>query len=183
MVVLEPKVIEILNARLADTVDLKTQVKHAHWNVKGIHFFQLHELFDSVASHLEDQSDLIAERVTQLGGVANGTARQAASDSTIKEYDFNAVKGEDHVRALVERLGTLANAARKAIDDTGKLATRRPRMCSPRSPARQTKTCGSWKLICRLKAQQSVIAARAWPSLFLFPTMRCSRKRDFDLPC
>jgi len=115
------KVIEILNARLADTVDLKTQVKHAHWNVKGIHFFQLHELFDSVASHLEDQSDLIAERVTQLGGVANGTARQAASDSTIKEYDFNAVKGEDHVSALVERLGTLANAARKAIDDTGKL--------------------------------------------------------------
>ena len=115
------KVIEILNARLADTVDLKTQVKHAHWNVKGIHFFQLHELFDSVASHLEDQSDLIAERVTQLGGVANGTARQAAADSTIKEYDFGAVKGEDHVRALVERLGTLANATRKAIDDTGKL--------------------------------------------------------------
>ena len=115
------KVIEILNARLADTVDLKTQVKHAHWNVKGIHFFQLHELFDSIAAHLEDQSDLIAERVTQLGGIANGTARQAAADSTIKEYDFNAVKGEDHVRALVQRLGTLANAARKAIDDTGKL--------------------------------------------------------------
>ena len=115
------KVIEILNARLADTVDLKTQVKHAHWNVKGIHFFQLHELFDSIAAHLEDQSDLIAERVTQLGGVASGTARQAAADSTINEYDFNAVKGEDHVRALVQRLGTLANAARKAIDDTGKL--------------------------------------------------------------
>jgi starvation-inducible DNA-binding protein len=115
------KVIEILNARLADTVDLKTQVKHAHWNVKGIQFFQLHELFDSVASHLEDQSDLIAERVTQLGGVANGTARQTAADSTIKEYDFSAVKGEDHVRALVQRLATLANAARKAIDDTGKL--------------------------------------------------------------
>ena len=115
------RVIEILNNRLADTVDLKTQVKHAHWNVKGIQFFQLHELFDSVASHLEDQSDLIAERVTQLGGIAKGTARQAAADSSIKEYDFNAVKGEEHVRALVQRLGTLANAARKAIDDTGKL--------------------------------------------------------------
>jgi len=115
------KVIEILNARLADTVDMKTQVKHAHWNVKGIQFFQLHELFDSIASHLEDQSDLIAERVTQLGGVANGTARQAAADSSIKEYDFNAVKGEEHVRALVDRLAKLANAARKAIDDTGKL--------------------------------------------------------------
>jgi starvation-inducible DNA-binding protein len=115
------KVIEILNARLADTVDLKTQVKHAHWNVKGIQFFQLHELFDSIAAHLEDHSDLIAERVTQLGGVANGTARQAAASSSIKEYDVHAVKGEDHVKALVQRLATLANAARAAIDETDRL--------------------------------------------------------------
>jgi len=115
------KVIEILNARLADTIDMKTQVKHAHWNVKGPQFFQLHELFDSVATHLEEHSDLIAERLVQLGGVANGTARQAAANSSIKEYDLDAVKGEDHVKALVQRLGTLANAARKAIDDTGKL--------------------------------------------------------------
>ena len=115
------KVIEILNARLADTIDMKTQVKHAHWNVKGPQFFQLHELFDSVATHLEEHSDLIAERLVQLGGVANGTARQAAANSSIKEYDLDAVKGEDHAKALVQRLGTLANAARKAIDDTGKL--------------------------------------------------------------
>jgi len=115
------KVIEILNARLADAIDMKTQVKHAHWNVKGIHFFQLHELFDSVAGHLDDQADLIAERVTQLGGVANGTARQVAAESSIKEYDLQAVKGEDHLKVLAKRLGTLANAARSAIDEAGKL--------------------------------------------------------------
>src|SRR5664280_2433951 len=86
------KVIEILNARLADAVDLKTQVKHAHWNVKGPQFFQLHELFDFIASHLEDQSDLIAERVTQLGGVANGTARQACL-----LYTSDAADEEDSV--------------------------------------------------------------------------------------
>jgi starvation-inducible DNA-binding protein len=115
------RVIELLNARLADTVDMKTQAKHAHWNVKGIHFFQLHELFDSVAAHLEEQSDLIAERVTQLGGVAEGTARQAAANSTIPEYDLYAVKGEEHVKALVQRLSKLANAARAAIDQSSKL--------------------------------------------------------------
>ena len=115
------KVIELLNARLADTVDLKTQVKHAHWNVKGLQFFQLHELFDSIATHLDDAADLLAERATQLGGVANGTARQAAANSSIKEYDFNAVKGEEHVSALVKRLSTLANASREAIDQTDKL--------------------------------------------------------------
>ena len=64
------KVIDICNARLADTLDLFSQVKHAHWNVKGPTFIQLHELFDSVAEHVEDFSDLIAERITQLGGVA-----------------------------------------------------------------------------------------------------------------
>lgn len=115
------KVIEILNARLADTIDLKTQVKFAHWNVKGINFYQLHELFDSIAEHLDDAADLIAERATQLGGIANGTARQAVKKSSIAEYDFEAVKGVEHVRALVERLSTLSNASREAIDQTDKL--------------------------------------------------------------
>jgi len=115
------KVIEILNARLADAIDVFTQVKHAHWNVKGMQFFQLHELFDDIAEHVEDQSDLIAERLVQLGGVAHGTARLVAHNSSIKEYDLNAVSGQEHVRALVKSLSTLANASRKAIDDTGKL--------------------------------------------------------------
>src|SRR5271166_4413338 len=77
--------IALLNARLADSTDLRTQVKWAHWNVKGLHFIQLHELFDSVAAHLEEQTDTIAERVTTLGGVANGTVREAAAKSTLNE--------------------------------------------------------------------------------------------------
>jgi starvation-inducible DNA-binding protein len=115
------QVIEILNARLADTIDLKTQAKQAHWNVKGIQFFQLHELFDQIAEHLDAAADLLAERVTALGGVANGTARQAAKTSSIPEYDLNAVSAPEHVRALSQRLAALANAARDAIDRTDDL--------------------------------------------------------------
>ena len=115
------KIIELCNARLADTIDLFTQVKHAHWNVKGPQFFQLHELFDDIAEHVEDFGDLIAERITQLGGVAHGTARQVAKKSSIEEYDLEAVKGMDHVRALSERLAAVANASREAIDKTDKL--------------------------------------------------------------
>ena len=115
------KVIEILNARLADTIDMKTQVKHAHWNVKGMHFTGLHELFDTVAGHLEEHADLIAERLVQLGGTANGTVRQTAAISSIKEYDLFAVTGAEHVKALVPRLATLANATRQAIDETSQL--------------------------------------------------------------
>src|SRR5579864_7996980 len=89
--------IDLLNARLADSIDMQTQAKFAHWNVKGEQFMQLHLLFDSVAEHVEEAVDLIAERVTALGGRANGTARQVAAGSSIEEYDFNVVHGLDHV--------------------------------------------------------------------------------------
>jgi starvation-inducible DNA-binding protein len=115
------EIIEVLNARLADTIDLKTQTKFAHWNVKGKDFFQLHELFDQIATNLDAAADLLGERVTQLGGKALGTSRQVAVTSEIKEYDLEAVGGEEHVKALSARLARLTNAAREAIDRTGDL--------------------------------------------------------------
>lgn len=110
------ELIDLLNARLADTIDLKTQAKQAHWNVKGPQFQQLHELFDEVSAHADDAADLLAERVTALGGVALGTARVVAASSSLKEYDLNATKGEAHVKALAAQVAAVGNAARQAID-------------------------------------------------------------------
>ncbi|HVZ17434.1 MAG TPA: DNA starvation/stationary phase protection protein Dps [Terriglobales bacterium] len=110
------ELIELLNARLADSTDLKTQTKHAHWNVKGPNFSQLHELFDQIAPHFDDYSDLIAERAVQLGGVANGTLREAAAGSSIPEYDLGAVNGTEHVKALVKNIAKFATLVREAID-------------------------------------------------------------------
>ena len=115
------EVIDLLNARLADAIDLKTQAKQAHWNVKGLEFFQLHGLFDQVATHQEEASDLIAERVAALGGYAMGTARLVAASSALNEYNLDAVKGEEHVRALAQQLAKLANSARKGIDQCTEL--------------------------------------------------------------
>lgn len=115
------ELIQLLNQNLADTLDLKTQVKQAHWNVKGREFFQLHQLFDEVATHLEEATDLIAERVTALGGYALGTARLAVQNSTIPEYDLEITNGEDHVRAVVKRLAKLAANVRSAIDKSDDL--------------------------------------------------------------
>jgi starvation-inducible DNA-binding protein len=112
------KLIELLNARLADSLDLSTQTKQAHWNVKGIHFYQLHLLFDQIAEHVEGFVDLIAERATALGGVAMGTARIAAKNSSLPEYDLNAVSGEEHLKALSKNLAKYGNLIRKAIDDS-----------------------------------------------------------------
>jgi starvation-inducible DNA-binding protein len=113
--------IALLSARLADSADLRTQVKWAHWNVKGLHFIQLHELFDSVASHLEEQTDTIAERVTTLGGVANGTAREVAAKSALKEADLTASDGPSMLKFLVHNVAHHANALREAVQESSDL--------------------------------------------------------------
>jgi starvation-inducible DNA-binding protein len=115
------KAVDLLNARLADCIDLQTQTKQAHWNVKGPHFIGLHELFDKINEEVEDYVDEIAERTVQLGGVAEGTARMAAKRSSLSEYPANAVDGRSHVEALASVLAAFGKGARKAIDQANEL--------------------------------------------------------------
>lgn len=115
------KVVEILNARLADVIDLKTQAKQAHWNVKGIHFIGLHELFDQVATAAEAHTDLIAERITALGGTAYGTARVVAQKSSLSEYPLEIVDGTAHVDALSTAMSDFGKNVRQGIDEADEL--------------------------------------------------------------
>ena len=115
------KVVEILNQTLAATLDLKTQTKQAHWNVKGTDFYQLHELFDEMAGELEEYVDMVAERVTALGGTALGTARIAAATSILPEYPTDIADGIEHITALADRFAAYGKHARTAIDTTGDL--------------------------------------------------------------
>lgn len=111
------KMIEILNARLADSIDLKSQTKHAHWNVKGMNFIALHELFDQVATQVEEHTDTIAERVTILGGTAEGTVRVSAANSSLNQYPLEITEGRDHVDALSSALADFGKKVRANIDD------------------------------------------------------------------
>lgn len=115
------KIVEILNQRLADVSDLKSQAKQAHWNVKGMNFIALHELFDQVATEAEGYGDLIAERVTTLGGTALGTVRLAAQNSTLAEYPHEITDGGAHVDALSSALADFAKKVRHDIDTTDAL--------------------------------------------------------------
>jgi starvation-inducible DNA-binding protein len=108
--------VAMLNQQLVDTLDLKMQVKQAHWNVKGMQFIALHELFDGLATTLEGFSDLVAERVAALGGMAVGTARAVAEGSQLPEYDLQAVNGQEHLRALVGRYSQYGAQTRANID-------------------------------------------------------------------
>jgi starvation-inducible DNA-binding protein len=116
-------VIEILEIRLADAIDLQTQMKQAHWNVKGPTFISLHELFDKINEDVEEYVDDLAERVVQLGGVAHGTARQVAGRSTLSEYPM-ARDGRQHTEAVTAALAAFGKSVRAAIDQTDKLGDR-----------------------------------------------------------
>lgn len=108
--------VRLLNQQLANLTDLYTQTKHAHWNVKGPHFWGLHKLFDQLAGGLTEHIDETAERVTALGGVAKGTARMAASGSELDEYPEGTHAGMDVVRAVADRYAAAGKTAREGID-------------------------------------------------------------------
>jgi starvation-inducible DNA-binding protein len=106
----------LLNETLAANFDLQSQVKQAHWNVKGIHFYQLHLLFDELAARLAALTDEIAERVTAIGGYATGTVRMAAENSTLPEIPVDINAGVDYVKALVDRYSIYGSNLRAGID-------------------------------------------------------------------
>ncbi|MCU0476119.1 MAG: DNA starvation/stationary phase protection protein Dps [Anaerolineae bacterium] len=111
--------IGLLNQALADLTDLHSQTKQAHWNVKGMQFIALHELFDDFAETLEEHIDTVAERVTALGGVANGTVRMAAAHTALPELPA-VYEGRAVVEALAERYALAGTSVRSAIDAAGK---------------------------------------------------------------
>lgn len=115
------QVVEMLNARLADSIDLHYQAKQAHWNVKGDDFYQLHLLFDKIAEDTDEYVDLIAERIAQMGGVANGTVRDAAKNSSLAEYPHDIYDGDSHVEALANALATFAAQLNRNAEDTAEL--------------------------------------------------------------
>lgn len=110
------QVVALLNQQLADTFDLYSQTKQAHWNVKGAQFFQLHELFDKLAGDLLPYVDDIAERVTTLGGTALGTSKMAAKTSRLEDYPAAVIGGKESLETLIDRYATLAASTREAID-------------------------------------------------------------------
>jgi starvation-inducible DNA-binding protein len=107
--------VQLLNQTLACTVDLRSQVRQACWNVKGKDFSLLHPLFATIVIELAAYTDLVAERIVVLGGVVMGTARTAARQSKLPEYPDALVEGDAHVLALAERFARYATMLREGI--------------------------------------------------------------------
>lgn len=114
------KVTVLLNARLADALDLQMQAKQAHWNVKGPQFIALHELFDKLAAEIDGHVDEMAERITALGGIAEGTVQAVVGRSKLDPYPLDIAEGRAHLDALAAAYARFARSVRKAIEEAGK---------------------------------------------------------------
>ena len=115
------EVISLLNQRLAESIDLQTQCKQAHWNVKGPAFIGLHKLFDDINEDVEQYVDLIAERIVQLGGIAEGTVGAVEGRSTLPDYPLALSTGAEHVAALSDALAAFGRTARIGIEEMNEL--------------------------------------------------------------
>ena len=112
--------IALLNARVADAIDLKLAVKQAHWNIKGPGFIAVHELLDQISARVEEAYDTMAERVVQLDGHALGTTQAVAKATKLEAYPTDAVSQDEHIQALSERFAAFAGSIREAIEEADK---------------------------------------------------------------
>lgn len=111
-------VIDLLNQQLAEGIDLALLTKQAHWNLKGPQFIAIHEMIDGFRTEIDTHVDTMAERIVQLGGTALGTVQTVAKGTSLKPYPTDIYKIKDHLAALIERYGKVANSARSAIDES-----------------------------------------------------------------
>lgn len=114
-------IVKLLNERLADLIDLGLQIKQAHWNVKGPNFIALHKLFDEYADEIADHIDSTAERITALGGIAEGTLQAVSKRTSLAAYSLTLADGHGHVDALATAIATVGKAVRVAIDESAAL--------------------------------------------------------------
>lgn len=110
------EIVPLMNAQLADGLDLALQAKQAHWNVKGPRFLPLHELFDKLHAEAAEWNDSVAERAVQLGGVAEGTLQGVSGKTRLPPYPIDLASGRDHLEALVDALAAYGRTTREAID-------------------------------------------------------------------
>jgi starvation-inducible DNA-binding protein len=109
---------DVLNLSLAMCLDVMLMTKQAHWNVKGPNFIALHELFDKINEDFEEYTDLLAERIVQLGGVAEGTAVVVSKRTTLKQYPLLLADGAEHVDYLSTAVAGFGKTVRDAIKTT-----------------------------------------------------------------
>lgn len=98
---------EALNQAVAETAVTTMLAQNFHWNVTGMAFGPLHDMFQKIyEDHFIAQDDL-AERVKALGAHADGTLAGMLKRSKVKEHEGTATDKE-MLAAMLKAQETLA---------------------------------------------------------------------------
>ncbi|MHA6697391.1 Dps family protein [Chryseobacterium sp. A301] len=107
---------ELLNKVLADGNVLYIKLRKFHWNLNGPDFLELHELFEAQYTALEVAIDQVAERISTLGGIADGTMSEFIANSQIKETPGKIPTNQMMLKELVGDHEKIVKALRKYVD-------------------------------------------------------------------
>ena len=110
--------IDLLEQRVAESIDLALITKQAHWNLKGPQFIAIHKMLDGFRDKIDDGTDTMAERMIQLGGTTFGTSQEVVKRTKLPPYPIDIYAIHDHLHALIDRYAIVANAIRKSIDES-----------------------------------------------------------------
>ncbi|MCM3587976.1 DNA starvation/stationary phase protection protein [Mesobacillus maritimus] len=117
------ELIQSVNKQVATWTVFYTKLHNYHWNVKGPHFFTLHEKFEELYNEAATVIDEFAERILALEGKPGGTLKECLELSFIEEAT-NQENEEEMVRSLagdlakfVDELQASMEVAEKAGDE------------------------------------------------------------------
>lgn len=112
------KSVKLLQKALSSSIDLSLHAKQAHWNVKGMSFIALHELFDKIHEKVGSISDMIAERITAFAADADGTLKSISDETLLNSYPNDINRAEDHIEALSNSLAAFGKYVRASIESS-----------------------------------------------------------------
>ncbi len=109
--------IAVLQQSLVNAIDLAAQTKQAHWTVSGPNFIALHELFDQLHTDTDGFSDLLAERISMLGGQPQGTIQSVEHQSQLEAYPTDIRDQAQHIEHLSTAFAKFSDVLRSAISE------------------------------------------------------------------
>ena len=109
-------VVQILNTLLSDEYVLYTKTRNYHWNVTGPHFAELHKLFETLYTSLDDGVDAVAERARALGGRAFGSLSEFAKAARLTEDPGAVPSAREMLGALLADHEAVIRTLRADVD-------------------------------------------------------------------
>lgn len=111
-------VCEILNRTLADLAILYTKTRNYHWNVTGMQFHSLHEVFEEQYQQIAEASDEVAERVRMLGEHPIGTMAEFLQHSQLTEMPGDYPDAPAMITNLLSDHEQVINQLRRGVQVT-----------------------------------------------------------------